>query len=541
MALVAQESIAVLNFEGTGISVSEAISLTDRFRTDLVRTNMVTVVERGQMENILKEQDFQLSGCTSEECAVEVGQLLGVTSMVAGTIGKLGSTYIIDIRMIDVESGKITLSLKKDYRGEIDGLLPIITELAAELVGGSGRVLTPGIPVMRTTTISISSEPSGAVLMVEGVKIGVTPISDFEAIADHRYNFSFAQAGYARLDTAVSAASGQNFQLNASLIPVSSWLSIAVIPPDVAVTINGRAVLSLPLRDEMLEADTSHTISFSKKGYHSLDTVLYAIRGEHHDLSPHLVENSFLTLSTEPSGAQVLIDRLAIGTSPLQRYELISGKSYAFTIRYPGYRTIDTTVATSVGSTHELSILMNRITNWLSIQGDQGAQVNIDKKNYGYLPINKIELPTGRYQLDFTKPEYFPYSQQVQIEENNESVVGFSMRKKPKLPALAASLIIPGTGQLYQGYWKKGIVMFLGAAGLTYIAAQNEIAFQADVDTFEADREIYRAARKLGEIKAARIKMESSFNTINRNKGPRYTILGVLAGVWTINILDVAF
>jgi len=45
----------------------EATSLTDRLRSELVRTGRITVVERGQMEQILAEQDFQLTGCASDE------------------------------------------------------------------------------------------------------------------------------------------------------------------------------------------------------------------------------------------------------------------------------------------------------------------------------------------------------------------------------------------------------------------------------------------------------------------------------------------
>ena len=72
--LSAQEhqSIAVLEFEGRGISAYEAGSLTDRLRSELVKTGAITVVERGRMDRILEEQDFQLTGCTSDECAVEV-------------------------------------------------------------------------------------------------------------------------------------------------------------------------------------------------------------------------------------------------------------------------------------------------------------------------------------------------------------------------------------------------------------------------------------------------------------------------------------
>ncbi|UCD38581.1 MAG: hypothetical protein JSW54_03630, partial [Fidelibacterota bacterium] len=128
------ESVAILELEGRGISSTEAASLTDRLRSELVRIGTIRVVERGRMEQILTEQDFQLAGCTSDECAVEVGQLLGVTTMVAGSIGKVGSTYSIDLRTINVETAEITGSIISDYRGEIDGLLAEMRQIAGDLV-----------------------------------------------------------------------------------------------------------------------------------------------------------------------------------------------------------------------------------------------------------------------------------------------------------------------------------------------------------------------------------------------------------------------
>ena len=43
------------------------------------------------MEDILKEQGFQQTGCTSDECVVEVGKIIGVQQMVGGSISKVGN------------------------------------------------------------------------------------------------------------------------------------------------------------------------------------------------------------------------------------------------------------------------------------------------------------------------------------------------------------------------------------------------------------------------------------------------------------------
>mgnify|MGYP003311947733 CR=1 FL=1 len=126
--------IAIIDLEGRGISALEAQTLTDRMRSELVSTGAVTIVERGQMAEILDEQGFQQTGCVSSECAVEVGKLLGVSQMATGSIGKIGSSYTIDVRMFAVEDGAIVRSVNRTYSGPIDGLITEIEMISWELI-----------------------------------------------------------------------------------------------------------------------------------------------------------------------------------------------------------------------------------------------------------------------------------------------------------------------------------------------------------------------------------------------------------------------
>ena len=116
-------TIAVLEFEGKGVSQSDASNLTDRLRDELFKTGIYIGLERGLMDDILKEQGFQQSGCTSSECVVEVGNMLGVQQMVGGSIGKVGNIYTVSARIIDIESGKVLKSSNYDHIGDIEQLL----------------------------------------------------------------------------------------------------------------------------------------------------------------------------------------------------------------------------------------------------------------------------------------------------------------------------------------------------------------------------------------------------------------------------------
>ncbi|KAA3615788.1 MAG: hypothetical protein D8M58_16500 [Calditrichaeota bacterium] len=126
--------VAVLTFDGRGLTSIETWPLTDRFRGELVKTRAFVVLERQLMESILKEQGFQQTGCTSTECAIQAGKILNVQKMIAGSIGKVGSTWTVDVSLIDVETSRIEQSFNRNFKGAVDGLLPILKEIAIEMM-----------------------------------------------------------------------------------------------------------------------------------------------------------------------------------------------------------------------------------------------------------------------------------------------------------------------------------------------------------------------------------------------------------------------
>ena len=127
--------IAVIDFEGNDISPSEARALTDRLRGELVGSSRFTIVERGKMEEILKEQAFQQTGCVSSECAVEVGKLLSVENIIIGSISRVGSINSVTAKVVSVESGEIIRSTVYDHSGDIGGLLTQGMRKVAEELG----------------------------------------------------------------------------------------------------------------------------------------------------------------------------------------------------------------------------------------------------------------------------------------------------------------------------------------------------------------------------------------------------------------------
>jgi hypothetical protein len=130
--------VTIKNAEGVTSGNTEVIA--DRLRAELFKTGQANIMERDQMQEVLKEQGFQQSGaCTDEACMVELGQMLGVERLISGSIGKLGSMYLVNFRAIDVRTGKIVRVVSVDIRGRIEDVVTHLPGIARKLVNESAE------------------------------------------------------------------------------------------------------------------------------------------------------------------------------------------------------------------------------------------------------------------------------------------------------------------------------------------------------------------------------------------------------------------
>lgn len=137
-------NVAVSDLDAKGVTSSEASIISGRLRQEMLNTGAFRVMERNQMDAIMKEQSLQQTGaCSSEECQVEVGRLLGVDRIVVGSLGKIGSVYSLEVRLLNVETGEVMVSQSVDYDGAVEGLLQgPVRGLALRL---SGKEIPPDV------------------------------------------------------------------------------------------------------------------------------------------------------------------------------------------------------------------------------------------------------------------------------------------------------------------------------------------------------------------------------------------------------------
>lgn len=130
-------NVAVLPLSSQGVDSVSALVVTDALSDELLHTGKVQVMERSQIRAILDEQGLQKSGaCDGSECAVQTGRLLAVQEVVVGTIGRLGDSYSLSVRLVDMTTGQVSRSSHRMQQGAIDAVVAqALPEIAAELMG----------------------------------------------------------------------------------------------------------------------------------------------------------------------------------------------------------------------------------------------------------------------------------------------------------------------------------------------------------------------------------------------------------------------
>lgn len=116
--------VAVLPFSTIGHDSTAGIILSDAIAMEILRTRKARVLERSQIKTILDEQGLQQSGlCDAQECAIQVGRILGVQRIVVGSVGRLGNTNTMTLRLVDVGSSEIVAFASERTEGRLESLL----------------------------------------------------------------------------------------------------------------------------------------------------------------------------------------------------------------------------------------------------------------------------------------------------------------------------------------------------------------------------------------------------------------------------------
>ncbi|MFH1760063.1 MAG: hypothetical protein ABIA63_03080 [bacterium] len=98
----------------------------------------MNILGKKQVNEILFEQGFKSSEvCTTHECMVETGKIIGVEQIVVGSVALDRGVFNIDAWILDVETGKTVRDVHQKKKCNMEYfLIKVIPKTAQQLIPG---------------------------------------------------------------------------------------------------------------------------------------------------------------------------------------------------------------------------------------------------------------------------------------------------------------------------------------------------------------------------------------------------------------------
>ena len=102
--------MACMEFRSNEAAKEVVTTVQEMFCTGFVESKRFSIIERAQIEKILKEKQFVGTGEVDSETAKYLGKILGVRFLLIGSASKLGQVIEIDARLVDAETGETKIA-----------------------------------------------------------------------------------------------------------------------------------------------------------------------------------------------------------------------------------------------------------------------------------------------------------------------------------------------------------------------------------------------------------------------------------------------
>jgi len=185
-------------------------------------------------------------------CLSRLGRGCGVDSVVYGTVGTLGESYVLDLKLVGARarraSGRQTVSLSGDKVVLIDGVRFAVTNLVA--------------PEQYLGALELRLDRAGAVVYLDEVKVGTTPLGRLGELQPGTHALRIAIPGYQDFERSIDITFARTTVVNIVLTGgvIAATVETTVVETEaevVAEPVEPTAAPPAPWRTPLLVAGLS--------------------------------------------------------------------------------------------------------------------------------------------------------------------------------------------------------------------------------------------------------------------------------------------
>lgn len=275
--------------------------------------------------------------------------------------------------------------------------------------------------------VTITSEPEGASVLIDGETVGVTPLAGL-AVEAGEHTLEIRAERYLPF-TAPLTVTGRNLpqQLSTGLAPAWAELTLDSVPPGATVLVDGEAVAETPATVEILQGERQ--LMLQKPAYAGWDQTLEVVAGQAQDLGSIELQpaNGLLALSSRPGGANVTVDGEFRGQTPLE-VELTPGRDHRINLSRPGYRRYNASIAMEAGSSDSLAVELKPLLGQVRFRiSPPQAMLRVDGRPRGE-GSQTLSLPAYEQSIEVSLPGHATVRRRVTPRPGLEQVVEVTLQ-----------------------------------------------------------------------------------------------------------------
>ncbi len=256
--------------------------------------------------------------------------------------------------------------------------------------------------------LSVTSKPPGAVLTIDGERMGMTPVENIDLPAG-AYELQLRAERYLPyLETLEVEGGGNALQRSPELAPAWAEVSVNSVPSGATLLVDGESVGSTPIRADILQG--TRTLAVQLSGYKTWSSELSVAPGEAQQLDDVVLAkaDAVLQVQTTPAKAGVLVDGVFRGQSPLELY-LNPGRRYHIELFKTGYEKTSRQISLQSGEQQKLAVAFKPLIGEVRVATKHtGATLSVN--GVAQQSANAtLRLAARTQTIRVTKTGYKPY------------------------------------------------------------------------------------------------------------------------------------
>ncbi|WP_165849123.1 PEGA domain-containing protein [Candidatus Cryosericum septentrionale] len=281
----------------------------------------------------------------------------------------------------------------------------------------------------RAASLNIRSFPSGATVFLDEQQVGTTPLV-LPHVTPGTHAIQIRVSGWDVWNGTTTAVRGSTTQVIANMTHAAYSLVVTSTPRGARVALDGATKGVTPLTLIDLKP-RNYALVVSLKGYAAISRTVDLSDATQSTQDFSLVQAfGKLSVVSDPTGAQVIIDGKSHGVTPLKIDSLPVG-DYALTLKLDGGTDITDTLSVKEGIVLTKRYKFDLTLGGLAVSTDPaGASITIDGQATSHItPFTFSTLKEGTHVVELELPGYLPWSDEVSMPKGQTTRLSIALTK----------------------------------------------------------------------------------------------------------------